>query len=159
MQRGLVDERLGPRRCKAGCKQTALVCRLAIHSTGNLLYHPSLPSQAEALQAQVDQLAAEKAAAFDARVQAESRLSALEAELADACAEIEQAKRTGTPKGGHSLAGCSSEVAVMWPTNLLLDMLSGCQVTLLIECLPYAALSHRGSGQGGVPAGTAARQG
>ena len=62
---------------------------------------PPLPCptwQAEALQAQVDSLAAEKAAAFDARVQAESRLSALEAELAGACAEMEEAKRTGTPK-------------------------------------------------------------
>ena len=53
---------------------------------------------------QVEKLAGEKAAAFDARVQAESRLAALEAELADACAEMEQAKRTGTPKGAGGAA-------------------------------------------------------
>lgn len=55
---------------------------------------PSLPCCVQ----QMESLAAEKAAAFDARVQAEARLSALEAELAGACAEMEQAKRTGTPK-------------------------------------------------------------
>lgn len=115
MQRGLVDERLGPTCCKAAASRTAHGCHFGgtFHWQYTIL-PPSLPSQAEALQAQVDQLVAEKAAAFDARVQAESRLSALEAELADACAEMEQAKRTGTPKGGRSLAGCSSEVAVMW---------------------------------------------
>lgn len=71
---------------------------------------PSTQWQAEALQAQLETLAGEKAAAFDARVQAESRLSALEAELADACSEMEQAKRTGTPKGAGGQGGAARRV-------------------------------------------------
>ena len=76
-------------------------CKRDLHGAG------PFPSQAEALQSQVEQVTAEKAAAFDARVQAESRLAALEAELADACSEMEQAKRTGTPKGEGGPAGAA----------------------------------------------------
>ena len=58
--------------------------------------------QAESLQAQVEDLAAEKAAQFEARMQAETRLANLEAELSSACSELESAKHTGTPKGEGS---------------------------------------------------------
>lgn len=51
------------------------------------------------LQAHIDKATADKAVAYEARVAAETRLSALEAELAGACTELESAKSTGTPKG------------------------------------------------------------
>lgn len=51
------------------------------------------------LQAQVDALAVEKVAAVEARDEANSRLAALSAELAEACSELETAQHTGTPKG------------------------------------------------------------
>ena len=47
----------------------------------------------------MDALSADKAAAYEARVAAEARLAALEAELAGACSELESAKAQGTPKG------------------------------------------------------------
>jgi hypothetical protein len=50
----------------------------------------------------VEDLAAEKAAQFEARMQAETRLANLEAELSSACSELESAKHTGTPKGEGS---------------------------------------------------------
>lgn len=56
----------------------------------------------------MDALAADKEAAVEARTQAESRLAALEAELAGACSELDAAKHTGTPKGeqrGQAVAG------------------------------------------------------
>lgn len=61
--------------------------------------NPAVPVlQISTLQAQVDSLVFDKSAAFEARVQAETRLAALEAELAGACQELEAAKKTGTPK-------------------------------------------------------------
>jgi hypothetical protein len=63
-------------------------------------------------------LAAEKAAQYEARMQAETRLANLEAELSSACSELESAKHTGTPKGEWSCpsawaalqAGCRPEL-------------------------------------------------
>ncbi len=60
--------------------------------------------QAESLQAQIKALAADKAISYEARVHAETRLAALEAELSSTCSELETAKHTGTPKG--ELASC-----------------------------------------------------
>lgn len=70
---------------------------------------PSIPAQIESLQAQVESLTADCAAQRDARVQAEQRLAALEAELAGACSALEEAKHTGTPKGKHLRGGLGGQ--------------------------------------------------
>ena len=53
----------------------------------------------------MEALADDKAAAYEARVQAESRLHALQAELESACGELEQERHRGTPKGEAAQAG------------------------------------------------------
>ncbi len=65
--------------------------------------HYSSHLQVEKLQAQVTVLSTDKAAAQDACAHAEGRLAELEAELAEACTQLDTAKHTGTPKGKRLL--------------------------------------------------------
>ena len=120
-------------------RSSSSLCLPAWPLPTRLFMPPCAALQAESLQAQVEGLAAEKAAQYEGRVQAETRLASLEAELSSACSELESAKHTGTPKGEggacselgqHCRQAADLLIPHIPPSHLLL---AGPDLTLLLS--------------------------